>query len=209
MKLEPEQAAAAIAKANARADAARRRAALADRRSELARARADQAQRRAEQAEARTELAKTRAEQAEIRTEHAKTRAEHAETRADHAETRAEQAAARAELAEAIVEKLVEKLLSMPAVPAPAEAADSDPTPFRAAEAETDRRALENLTARQRDVLQFLASGHNTKETAAKLDLSPKTVEYHRLRLMRTLNVHDLAGLVRFAVRVGLVPPGP
>jgi DNA-binding CsgD family transcriptional regulator len=207
MKLKSDQAAAAITKANAREEASRRRSALASRRSELTRSSAEQAQRRVEQAEARTELAKTRAEQAEIRTEHAKTRAEHAETRAEHAETRAEQAEARAELAEAIVEKI----LSMPAGPAPTGLMENEPAPVKAPDVEDvpDRRPLENLTARQREVLQLLAFGHNTKETAAKLNLSPKTVEYHRLRLMRTLGVHDLAGLVRFAVRVGLVPPGP
>lgn len=64
---------------------------------------------------------------------------------------------------------------------------------------------LDRLTERQREILQLIAEGHNTKGIAATLKVSPKTVEYHRIRLMKVLNVHDVAGLVRFAIRVGLV----
>jgi DNA-binding NarL/FixJ family response regulator len=66
---------------------------------------------------------------------------------------------------------------------------------------------LEALTPRQREVLQLVAEGNSTKEIAARLGLSPKTVETHRTQLMERLGVHDVSGLVRFAVRVGLINP--
>jgi len=65
---------------------------------------------------------------------------------------------------------------------------------------------LEQLTGRQREILQLIAEGQNTKGIAEILKVSPKTIEYHRLKLMDCLNVHDVPGLVRFALRVGLVP---
>ena len=64
---------------------------------------------------------------------------------------------------------------------------------------------LEQLTDRQREVLQLIAEGQNTKGIAELLMVSPKTVEYHRMKLMDCLNVHDIPGLVRFALRVGLI----
>ena len=64
---------------------------------------------------------------------------------------------------------------------------------------------LEQLTARQREILQLIAEGKNTKEIASKLDISVKTIESHRLQLMERLNIHDIPGLVRYAVRSGLV----
>jgi DNA-binding NarL/FixJ family response regulator len=66
---------------------------------------------------------------------------------------------------------------------------------------------LERLTPRHREVLQLIAEGHSTKTIAAKLKLSAKTVETHRAQLMQRLDIHDVAGLVRFAIRVGLVTP--
>ena len=70
-----------------------------------------------------------------------------------------------------------------------------------------DRKSpFEQLTGRQREVLQLIAEGQNTKEIAEILKVSPKTVEYHRMKLMAGLNVHDVPGLVRFALRVGLIP---
>jgi DNA-binding NarL/FixJ family response regulator len=66
---------------------------------------------------------------------------------------------------------------------------------------------LERLTPRHREVLQLIAEGHSTKAIAAKLKLSAKTVETHRAQLMQRLDIHDVAGLVRFAIRVGLVTP--
>jgi DNA-binding NarL/FixJ family response regulator len=65
---------------------------------------------------------------------------------------------------------------------------------------------LEQLTGRQREILQLIAEGQNTKQIAEILKVSPKTVEYHRMKLMTGLNVHDIPGLVRFALRVGLLP---
>jgi DNA-binding NarL/FixJ family response regulator len=64
---------------------------------------------------------------------------------------------------------------------------------------------LEQLTTRQREILQLIAEGQNTKQIAEVLKVSPKTVEYHRMKLMTALNVFDVPGLVRFAMRVGLV----
>lgn len=67
--------------------------------------------------------------------------------------------------------------------------------------------ALELLTPRQREILQLIAEGHSTKEIAHTLQVSVKTVETHRTQLMERLGIHDVAGLVRFAIRVGLVSP--
>lgn len=63
------------------------------------------------------------------------------------------------------------------------------------------------LTARQRQILQLVASGHNTREMARLLSISPKTVESHRAQLMERLDIHDLAGLIRYAIRHGLATP--
>jgi DNA-binding NarL/FixJ family response regulator len=68
-------------------------------------------------------------------------------------------------------------------------------------------KPFEELTARQREILQLIAEGHSTKEIAAKLELSVKTVDTHRTELMTRLGIHDIAGLVRYAIRVGLVSP--
>ena len=67
------------------------------------------------------------------------------------------------------------------------------------------RSPLERLSERQRDILQLIAEGQTTKAIALILKLSPKTVEYHRMQLMQRLNIFDIPGLVRFAVRTGLV----
>jgi len=64
---------------------------------------------------------------------------------------------------------------------------------------------LEQLTTRQREILQMIAEGKNTKEIASTLGLSVKTVEAHRLQLMAHLNIHDVPGLVRYAIRNGIV----
>jgi DNA-binding NarL/FixJ family response regulator len=66
-------------------------------------------------------------------------------------------------------------------------------------------RSLDKLTTRQREILQLLAEGHTTKGIAYDLRVSPKTVEYHRAQIMDRLGIRDLPGLVRFALRVGLV----
>jgi DNA-binding NarL/FixJ family response regulator len=64
---------------------------------------------------------------------------------------------------------------------------------------------LAALTSRQREILQLVAEGHRTRDIARRLGLSEKTVESHRGQIMERLRVHDLASLVRFAIRVGLV----
>ena len=70
-----------------------------------------------------------------------------------------------------------------------------------------DRKGpFEQLTGRQREILQLIAEGRNTKQIGETLKVSPKTIEYHRMKLMKCLNVHDIPGLVRFALRVGLIP---
>ncbi len=61
------------------------------------------------------------------------------------------------------------------------------------------------LTPRRREILQLIGEGSTTKEIARKLDLSVKTVEMHRSQLMETLQIHDIAGLVRYAIRIGLI----
>jgi NarL family two-component system response regulator LiaR len=66
---------------------------------------------------------------------------------------------------------------------------------------------LASLTARQREVLQLIAEGKSTKEIAFDLEISVKTVEAHRAQLMERLDIHDIPGLVRFAIRTGLVSP--
>jgi DNA-binding NarL/FixJ family response regulator len=63
----------------------------------------------------------------------------------------------------------------------------------------------ESLTQRQREILQLIAEGRSSREIAAVLNISVKTVETHRSLLMERLNLHDVAGLVRYAIRVGLV----
>ena len=72
---------------------------------------------------------------------------------------------------------------------------------------EVDTVPHDPLTLRQREILQLIAEGNTTKEIAAKLTLSVKTVETHRTQLMERLDIHDLAGLVRYAIRTGLVTP--
>jgi DNA-binding NarL/FixJ family response regulator len=63
------------------------------------------------------------------------------------------------------------------------------------------------LTSRQREILQLIAEGATTKEIAQKLGVSVKTVETHRTQLMQRLDIHDLAGLVRYAIRLGITIP--
>ena len=64
---------------------------------------------------------------------------------------------------------------------------------------------LAALTPRQREILQLVAEGHTSKDIAQRLGLSHRTVEAHRNQVMKRLDVHDVTGLVRFAVRVGLI----
>lgn len=63
----------------------------------------------------------------------------------------------------------------------------------------------ERLTRRQREILQLLAEGNTVKEIAWQLNLSVKTVETHRSQLMGRLDIHDIPGLVRYAIRMGII----
>ncbi len=63
------------------------------------------------------------------------------------------------------------------------------------------------LTPRQREILQLVAEGRTTREIAGILSISAKTVETHRSQLMERLEIHDLPGLVRYAIRTGLISP--
>ncbi|HEX9130315.1 MAG TPA: LuxR C-terminal-related transcriptional regulator [Gemmatimonadaceae bacterium] len=71
------------------------------------------------------------------------------------------------------------------------------------------RRPLHALTDRQIQVLKLVAEGHRTREVAKRLDLSIKTVESHRGEIMKRLRIHNVVSLVRYAIRVGLIPATP
>ena len=83
--------------------------------------------------------------------------------------------------------------------------------PARVAEFERQAAAggsgVDRLTPRQRQILQLLAEGLGTRQIAERLFLSVKTVETHRTQIMQRLDIHDVPGLVRFAIRHGLLPP--
>ena len=64
---------------------------------------------------------------------------------------------------------------------------------------------LGRLSARQRETLRLIAEGRSTQEIAAQLQISVKTVEKHRAQLMERLEIYDIAGLVRYAIRVRLI----
>jgi DNA-binding NarL/FixJ family response regulator len=63
----------------------------------------------------------------------------------------------------------------------------------------------DTLTARQEQVLRLIAGGHSTRDIGAQLDLSVKTIETFRAQIMERLDIHDVAGLVRYAIRQGIV----
>lgn len=67
--------------------------------------------------------------------------------------------------------------------------------------------SFDKLTPRQREILHLIAKGYTTQQVAEELRISPKTVETHRTQLMQRLEIFDIAGLVRYAVRIGLVMP--
>jgi DNA-binding CsgD family transcriptional regulator len=163
--------------------------------------RVEQAEARTEQAETRTEQAKTRAELAETRTEQAETRTEQAKTRTENAEARTEQAETRTEQVETTLQNKFHNEVDLrPEISTrllkniTADGVDGQKSP------------LDPLTIRQREILLLIAEGQNTKQIAEILKVSPKTVEYHRMKLMNCLEVHDIPGLVRLALREGLIP---
>jgi len=69
----------------------------------------------------------------------------------------------------------------------------------------TKRELLATLSPRQREVLRLITEGRTTKQIAQELEISVKTVESHRAQLMERLDIHDVAGLVRYAITVGLI----
>ena len=69
----------------------------------------------------------------------------------------------------------------------------------------TEGQLLAKLTPRQHEILILVSEGHSTREISRKLEISTKTVESHRAQLMERLDIHEVTGLVRFAIRAGLV----
>jgi len=67
--------------------------------------------------------------------------------------------------------------------------------------------ARDPLTRREREVLQLIAEGKTNKEVSQQLGMSAKTVDSHRQNLMKKLDIHETAGLVRYAIKVGIVQP--
>jgi DNA-binding NarL/FixJ family response regulator len=122
------------------------------------------------------------------------------ETRIERAKTRTEQAETRAEQAVTILQRVVRNEINLPQ--------GTSPGLLKRLPLKTvadQKSPLGQLTNRQREILQLIAQGQNTKQIAAILKISPKTVEYHRMKIMDYLNIHDVPGLVRFALRAGLI----
>lgn len=81
-------------------------------------------------------------------------------------------------------------------------------TPSRSIQATAaDEASRGALTSRERQVLRQLADGHTNKEIGAQLSISARTVETHRARLMRKLNLHSMSELVRYAIRHRIIKP--
>jgi len=72
----------------------------------------------------------------------------------------------------------------------------------------TPKSLIEQITPRQREILKLIAEGRTNKEMAQLLNISVKTVDTHRTQLMERLDIHDVAGLVRYAIKTGLVTIG-
>jgi DNA-binding NarL/FixJ family response regulator len=86
------------------------------------------------------------------------------------------------------------------------------PAVAKALEEALDRKTpgleRENLTKREREILELVAGGHTTKAIASRLGISAKTVDNHRTNLMRKLNIHDIASLTRHAIEAGSLMQG-
>jgi len=74
------------------------------------------------------------------------------------------------------------------------------------AEGNDQENVFARLTSRQREILQLIAEGNSTKVIANKLNISIKTIETHRSQIMERLDIHDIPGLVRYAIRTGIIP---
>ena len=70
---------------------------------------------------------------------------------------------------------------------------------------QTRASSLDKLTTRQREILQLIAEGYSRKEIAEKLNISAKTFDTYRAQLMEQLDINDVAGLVRYAMQMGLI----
>ena len=68
-----------------------------------------------------------------------------------------------------------------------------------------EEKTCEILTTREREILQLIAEGHSSKKIAELLFISPKTVETHRTHIMDKLNIHNRTGLIKYAIRKGMV----
>ncbi len=79
---------------------------------------------------------------------------------------------------------------------------------YRAQRALTQSSPFSLLTPREREVLQLIAEGHSTKDIAARLHLSVKTIDTHRQRIMDRLNIRSVSGLTKYAIRHGLTDTG-
>jgi two-component system response regulator NreC len=71
--------------------------------------------------------------------------------------------------------------------------------------AQNEEETCEMLTSREREILQLIAEGNSSKKIAELLFISPKTVETHRTHIMDKLNIHNRTGLVKYAIRKGIV----
>jgi DNA-binding NarL/FixJ family response regulator len=163
--------------------------------------RIEQAESRTEQAETRTEQAKTRAESAETRADQAETRTELAKTRTEQAETRVEKAETRTEQVETTLHNMAHNEFGLDQVISTRPLKNITVNGIAG-----QKNSLEPLTIRQREILLLIAEGQNTKQIGEILKVSPKTIEYHRMKLMNCLKIHDVPGLVRLALQEGLIP---
>ena len=77
---------------------------------------------------------------------------------------------------------------------------------FSTSEEAPPQKPYEQLSAREHQVFTLMVDGLRAKEIANQLDLSPKTVNTYRSNLMTKLNIHDVPGLVKFAIRKKLIP---
>ena len=68
------------------------------------------------------------------------------------------------------------------------------------------RTRFDTLTGREREILQLVAEGKTNKEISAILNISVNTIETHRAHIMEKLEIHDLTGLIRYAIKKGLIP---
>jgi two-component system, NarL family, response regulator NreC len=78
---------------------------------------------------------------------------------------------------------------------------------YRVSKSPADIVSPVSLTSREREVLQLIAEGKTTKEIAACLNLSVKTIETHRMQMMNKLNMHSVAELTKYAIREGITTP--